>query len=58
MGDNETREYNDKLKNTITPEYKVVLGTVLEDFSNLDDDKKTAQEYKKLLSKIYENSRI
>ena len=57
LGDNETREYNDKLKNTITPEYKEVLGTVLEDFSNLDDDKKTAQEYKKLLSKIYENSK-
>ena len=34
-----------------------VFKTVLEDFNNLDEDKKTAENYKKLLTKVYENSK-
>lgn len=57
IGDQKTKEYNNKLNKTLTPEYKSVLKTVLEDFNNLDEDKKTAENYKKLLTKVYENSK-
>ena len=57
IGDQSTRDAVDKLEKTLPPEYKEVLAESLNNFSKLDKDTLTRDNYVVLLKDLYEKNK-
>lgn len=57
IGDESTRNAVNKLEKTLPPEYQVVLAESLDNFSKLDKDSLTKDNYIELLRDLYEKNK-